>query len=88
MYEEMGNRHTNKDIEVNWDEVMVRQRKVTGLTRCLVKALGVGEAWEAKNIVRCKNSYHTLSGVAQILTVTPKDHKPHFININVDYCHK
>ena len=51
-------------------------KKVTGLTRCLAKALGVGEAWGDKNVIRCKNSYHTLSGVAPILKVTPKDHKP------------
>ena len=75
-YKEMGLKHTSKDMEVTWDEVMVRQRKITGLTRCLSKALGVGESWGERNAERCKEGYHIISGVVPILKVTPKDHKP------------
>ena len=34
-YREMGQKHTDKDREVTWDDVMLRQRKVTGLVRSL-----------------------------------------------------
>ena len=75
MFEKMGRAHTINDRRVSWDDVRLRQKRVTGLCRGIAKAFSVGENWGQRNIQRCKDSYHTLSGISPTFTVMPKDHK-------------
>ena len=51
-YKKMGEKHTEKDRNIPWEEVVVRQRRVNGLTRGLVKALGIGDSWGERNAAR------------------------------------
>ena len=75
MFENMGKEHTKKDRKVDWDTIRLKQVRLTGLCRGLSKCFGVGESWGVRNIERVRDSYHTLSGIAPVFTVMPKDHK-------------
>ena len=56
MYEKLGKNHTDKDREIRWEDVMFKQRRITGFTRGICKAMGVGESWGSRNIERCLES--------------------------------
>ena len=44
-YKKMGEAHTNKDIEIQWENVKEIQRQLNGHTSCWIKIGNMGENW-------------------------------------------
>merc|ERR1712240_951418 len=75
MYSKLVKVHTDKDIEVNWDQLEEAQKVIRSHSRSIAKITGLGVNEGENNIDRCHQNVSSWACDPPILRAVAKTHK-------------